>query len=65
MLLIVFYSKLLLYNDLGGYNAESPTDKQEQPHQVSFDRKMRVSIFPAMCYDMPHAENSIEKPAGI
>ena len=22
--LVVFYSKLLLYNDLGGYNAESP-----------------------------------------
>ena len=23
MFLVVFYSKLLLYNDLGGYNAES------------------------------------------
>lgn len=34
MLLVVFYSKLLLYNDLGDYNAESLTADLTEGYKI-------------------------------
>jgi len=54
MFLVVFYSKLLLYNDLGGYNAESLAARVKASGSIkSFSSKkqepFRVLLFRRIC----------------